>query len=148
MNHDNHLGQPTTLVANGPRTSTITVQAKDANGNNLTASGGAVTLHPTLGTIGTVTNNNNGTYTATLTAGNRDGYRPPSPAPSAAMRLRPHRRVTLTTPTATPPTRSGRRHEFGEWYVQHVRRNGDGHERRHHGKRFRSGCADRGAIWI
>ena len=77
---------PTTLVANGVTTSTITVQAKDANGNNLTASGGAVTLHPTVGTIGTVTNNTNGTYTATFTSPDNDRYVPPSPAPSAATR--------------------------------------------------------------
>ncbi len=62
------VASPTTLVANGSTQSTITVQAKDASGNNLAASGGAVTLHPTLGTIGTVTNNNNGTYTATFTS--------------------------------------------------------------------------------
>ena len=60
-------------MANGSATSTITVQAKDSNGNNLTASGGAVTLATTLGTMSAVTNNNNGTYTATLTAGNVTG---------------------------------------------------------------------------
>jgi adhesin/invasin len=50
-------------------TSTITVQLKDANGNNLTASGGTVTLNADNGaTIGTVTDNGDGTYTATLTA--------------------------------------------------------------------------------
>ena len=64
---------PTTLVANGVTTSTITVQAKDANGNDLTTSGGAVTLHPTIGTIGPVTNNNNGTYTATFTSSTATG---------------------------------------------------------------------------
>ena len=64
---------PTTLVANGSTQSTVTVQAKDANGNDLTTSGGAVTLHPTLGTIGTVINNNDGTYTATFTSSTTAG---------------------------------------------------------------------------
>jgi adhesin/invasin len=64
---------PTTIVANGTSTSTITVQARDALGNNLTASAGVVTLSTTLGTLSAVTDNNNGTYTATLTAGNTAG---------------------------------------------------------------------------
>jgi hypothetical protein len=59
---------PTTIVANGTSTSPITVQAKDANGNNLTSSGGRVTLATTLGTPSAVTDNNNGTYSATLTS--------------------------------------------------------------------------------
>ena len=62
------VASPTTLVANGSTQSTITVQAKDANSNNLVASGGVVTLHSTLGTIGTVTDNANGTYSATFTS--------------------------------------------------------------------------------
>jgi hypothetical protein len=46
----------------------ITVQAKDASGNNLTASGGLVTLSSTgSGSVSTVTDNNDGTYTATIT---------------------------------------------------------------------------------
>jgi hypothetical protein len=60
---------PTSITANGASTSTITVQAKDAFGNNLASSGGTVTLSTTLGTLGGVTDNNNGTYIATLTAG-------------------------------------------------------------------------------
>ncbi|MBL4638042.1 MAG: hypothetical protein JKY76_01640, partial [Proteobacteria bacterium] len=51
-------------------TVTITVQAIDANGNNITAaSAGLVTLTDDSGTAGisVVTDNNNGTYTATLT---------------------------------------------------------------------------------
>jgi len=64
---------PTTLVANGSSQSAITVQAEDAHGNNLTASGGTVTLHSSLGTIGTVTDNANGSYTATLTSATTTG---------------------------------------------------------------------------
>lgn len=59
---------PTTLTANGSSKSTITVQLKDANGNNLTASGGTVTLSTTEGTLGAVTDRRDGSYTAQLTA--------------------------------------------------------------------------------
>src|SRR5205823_998247 len=46
-----------------------TVQTKDSGANNITAGGATVTLLTSLGMIGGVTDNNNGTYTATLTAG-------------------------------------------------------------------------------
>ena len=46
--------------------STITVQAKDQYGNNLVSSGGTVLLSATHGTLSPVTDNHNGTYTATL----------------------------------------------------------------------------------
>ncbi|HEX3840248.1 MAG TPA: Ig-like domain-containing protein [Acidimicrobiales bacterium] len=59
---------PTAITANGTSTSTITVQAKDASGTNLSVSGGPVTLATTLGTLGAVTDHSNGTYTATLTS--------------------------------------------------------------------------------
>jgi adhesin/invasin len=52
----------------GVGTSTITVRLFDANGNALTASGGTVALSASAGTLGTVTDNADGTYTATLTA--------------------------------------------------------------------------------
>ncbi|HEY2824939.1 MAG TPA: invasin domain 3-containing protein, partial [Gemmatimonadales bacterium] len=45
---------------------TVTVTARDANGNLLTSSGGAVALATSLGSLGTVVDNANGTYTATL----------------------------------------------------------------------------------
>jgi len=64
---------PTSIAADGTTTSTITVQLKDANGNNLTTSGGTVALTKTLGTLGAVTDNNNGTYTATLTSSTTAG---------------------------------------------------------------------------
>jgi adhesin/invasin len=64
---------PTSIVANGSSTSTITVQLKDANGNNLTASGGTVALNTTGGSLGSVTDNNDGTYTATLTSSTTAG---------------------------------------------------------------------------
>ncbi|MGQ0703975.1 MAG: invasin domain 3-containing protein [Gemmatimonadales bacterium] len=59
---------PTSIVANGTSTSTVTVQLKDANGNNLTSGGATVVLATTAGTLSAVTDNGNGTYTATLTS--------------------------------------------------------------------------------
>ena len=59
---------PTSITANGTTTSTITVQLKDASGNNLTTGGATVALSTSLGTLGSVTDNGNGTYTATLTS--------------------------------------------------------------------------------
>jgi len=56
------------ILTNGG-TSTITVQARDAFGNARTTGGDTVTLQTSAGSIGTVTDNGNGTYTATLTAG-------------------------------------------------------------------------------
>jgi len=61
----------TSVVANGSKVVTLTVQLKDANGNNLESGGETVTLsqNPTgIGTLSTVTDNGDGTYTATLTA--------------------------------------------------------------------------------
>ncbi|MFZ9773773.1 MAG: invasin domain 3-containing protein, partial [Ilumatobacteraceae bacterium] len=58
----------TELEANGTSTATITVQTKDAGGNNLISSQGTLTLSTTAGTLGSVTDNGDGTYTATFTA--------------------------------------------------------------------------------
>jgi adhesin/invasin len=59
---------PTALTGNGSTTSTITVQAKDAAGNNLSTGGATIIVTTNLGTIGSVTDHSNGTYTATLTS--------------------------------------------------------------------------------
>ena len=56
------------IWANGTSTTTITVQLKDVNGANLTVSGGMVVINSTNGTLGTVIDNNNGTYTVILTS--------------------------------------------------------------------------------
>lgn len=64
----------TALLANGASTSTITVRLKRFDGSSLSTSGGTLTFDaPTLGTMSAVTDNNNGTYTATYTAGNDAG---------------------------------------------------------------------------
>ena len=56
------------IVADVVSTTTITVQAIDSNGINLTSGGDAVVLTTTAGTLSPVTDNGNGTYSATLTA--------------------------------------------------------------------------------
>ncbi|MGE5702045.1 MAG: PQQ-binding-like beta-propeller repeat protein [Clostridia bacterium] len=61
---------PDTLLANGTSKSDITVQLKDYGGNNVTESGGTVELSTTLGTVSTVIDNGDGTYSATLTSEN------------------------------------------------------------------------------
>jgi alpha-tubulin suppressor-like RCC1 family protein len=60
----------TTIMADGSSTTIITIQLKDLNGNNLTSSGGTIVVITSAGTLGDVIDNNNGTYTVTLTSGN------------------------------------------------------------------------------
>ncbi|KPV59609.1 hypothetical protein QJ48_09775, partial [Paenibacillus sp. A3] len=57
-----------TLAADGASQTTVSVKLKDAQGHALTSGGAAVAITSTLGTVGAVTDNQNGTYTATLTA--------------------------------------------------------------------------------
>jgi len=61
---------PATAIrqANGTSTQVITVQARDVNNNNQTTSGDTVAFFATAGTMGPVTDNVNGTYTATWTS--------------------------------------------------------------------------------
>ena len=59
---------PTTINADGTSTSAITVQLKQSNGTNLTTTGGTVEISTTKGSIGSVTDNNDGTYSAVLTS--------------------------------------------------------------------------------
>ncbi|WP_449603193.1 invasin domain 3-containing protein [Paenibacillus sp. Marseille-Q9583] len=56
------------LIADGTSQTAVTVKLRDAHGNELTAGGAVVLITSTLGTVSTVTDNHNGTYTATLTA--------------------------------------------------------------------------------
>jgi len=64
---------PTSITADGTSTSTIMVQLRDGNGNNLTNGGDTVTLVTTLGTLGGVTDNGDGTYTSILTVATSSG---------------------------------------------------------------------------
>jgi uncharacterized repeat protein (TIGR01451 family) len=59
---------PTEIPADGTSTSTITVQLRAADGTPFFGSGSDVRLTTTAGTLGPVTNQGNGRYTATLTA--------------------------------------------------------------------------------
>ena len=59
-----------TITADGTSTQVLTVTAKDANGNTLTSGGAAVTIveQSGSGTIGSVSDNGDGTYTAIVTS--------------------------------------------------------------------------------
>ncbi len=59
---------PSQIEANGTSTSIITIQLKDASGTNITVGGSNVVISATKGTLSAITDNNNGTYTATLTS--------------------------------------------------------------------------------
>lgn len=61
------------IVASNASTTTVTVQLRDQLNVPLKIGGDAVVLSTTLGTLGSVADNNNGTYTATLTAGTTRG---------------------------------------------------------------------------
>jgi adhesin/invasin len=64
---------PKAIAADGSSTATITVRARDASGVRLRTGGATVTLQSTLGGLSAVTDNGDGTYTATLTAGTVSG---------------------------------------------------------------------------
>lgn len=67
--HSTVSATPTEIPADGASTSTISAILRDARGNALTQSGGTVTLSKVgAGDLGAVTDNGDGTYTATLTA--------------------------------------------------------------------------------
>ncbi len=59
---------PTVIFNDGFATTTVTIQTKDSEGNNLTAGGETVLLSVTSGSLGSVTDNLDGTYSATLTS--------------------------------------------------------------------------------
>jgi hypothetical protein len=62
------LADPDAIVADGVSTSKITVLLRDSRGARLTLGGHQVALHTTGGTLGSVMDEGNGSYTATLTA--------------------------------------------------------------------------------
>lgn len=64
------------MTGDGSGTQILTVQAKDAYGNNLSTGGSTVVITKSgsgTGSIGSVTDNNNGTYSATVTAASSTG---------------------------------------------------------------------------
>jgi adhesin/invasin len=64
---------PTEIKADGVSTSNILVQVKDTEGGPVHEGGHSVNLVTSLGTLSAVTDRNDGTYTATLTAGTTNG---------------------------------------------------------------------------
>jgi adhesin/invasin len=56
------------ITADGTSSTTITVQLRDANGNNIAFGGSTVNVFTTLGTMGGVTGLGGGAYSATLTS--------------------------------------------------------------------------------
>lgn len=60
---------PDTITADGVETSTVTVTLRDDNGDVVTTAPGAVVeMLPSLGSVGSVTNNGDGTYTAQVSS--------------------------------------------------------------------------------
>jgi hypothetical protein len=59
---------PSSIVANGTSTATITVALRQTDGSAYAKSGGVVALTASSGTVGSVTDLGNGTYAATLTS--------------------------------------------------------------------------------
>jgi adhesin/invasin len=94
---------PTSMVADGVTTSTITVQLKDINSNDLTSGGDTVVLATDLGSLGSVTDNSNGTYTATLTSATTTGTATITGTLNAVA-ITDTATVTLTPGTADPTT--------------------------------------------
>jgi hypothetical protein len=64
---------PESILADGVSTSQITVQAVDADGTNINSGGALVTLSATDGTLSAISDNADGTYTATLTSSTEPG---------------------------------------------------------------------------
>jgi hypothetical protein len=64
---------PTQIDADGASTSSITVSLKDGDNEAIPWGGETVEIIPTLGTMTSVTDNNNGTYAATLTSSTAPG---------------------------------------------------------------------------
>ena len=94
---------PSSLTANGTSTSTLTVQLRDAAGNNLTSSAGTLTFDtPSLGSIGVVTDNLDGTYTAAYTAGTSAGVVTLTARLDGGLKVLQTATVTLTASSPTP----------------------------------------------
>ena len=97
---------PSSIAPDGSSTSTITVQLEDAAGNNLIAGGDTVALSTTGGTLSAVTDNHDGTYTATLTSPSSPGSGVVSGTVNAAV-IVSTATVTFTSAPPPPPPSSG-----------------------------------------
>ena len=112
--------EPIFIPADGTSTSFVTITVRDSSGNLVTDAGDIIAVTTDRGTLSDVTDNGDGTYTATLTSGTTAGtatlsftvtvLRPRARAQSRSRRDRPtqeHRRSTRhrprSRPTAPPP---------------------------------------------
>jgi len=59
---------PALVPADGSSSTTVTVQARDAFGNNLSTGGAVVDVHSTLGSVDATSDHGDGTYTATVSS--------------------------------------------------------------------------------
>jgi hypothetical protein len=60
--------EPSSLVANGSSTATITVVLRDSRGDRMPSGGDGVALSTSAGSLSSITDKRNGTYTAVLTS--------------------------------------------------------------------------------
>ena len=63
-----YSASPASVKANGTDSSTVTVVLKDVGGNQLATGGANITISSSLGEVSSVTDNANGTYSATVTS--------------------------------------------------------------------------------
>jgi hypothetical protein len=89
-----------TIAADGVENTTITVQLRDANNNNLVSTTATPVLSTSRGTLGTVTNQGGGTYTAVLTSSTASGNAVVS-ATVSAVAITNSALVTFTPGAAT-----------------------------------------------
>ncbi|WP_045859381.1 invasin domain 3-containing protein [Teredinibacter purpureus] len=67
-NNSTISASPTAIAATGASTSIITVQAKDGADANISVGGSTIILNTDKGSLGSISDNGDGTYTATLTS--------------------------------------------------------------------------------
>jgi adhesin/invasin len=67
------VAEPSTLVANGSSTATITVVLRDSRGDPMPSGGDGVALSTSAGSLSSVTDNGDGTYTAVFTSSTTAG---------------------------------------------------------------------------
>lgn len=89
------------VVADDSSTSIITVQLKDSASNNFNSGGASVAIASDLGTISSVTDNANGTYSATLRSSSTGTATVTASVNGTA--LSGTTSVTFTSPTPPPP---------------------------------------------
>jgi adhesin/invasin len=90
------VADSTSILADGVSFTTVTVSVLDVHGNPVGSTAGVVTLVSTHGILSGVTDNNDGTYTATL----RGGVPPSSSSSiSASMLIRVHPDTAVVTGT-------------------------------------------------